>query len=242
MKLKCLIIDDEPLAHEIVTDYAQGIPFLEISKHCYLATEALIVLQEEPIDLIFLDISMPKIKGLDFLRTLKAPPIIIITTAYKEYALEGYELDVCDYLLKPFRFDRFVKAVNRAYEQHQHRNTGSKSEVSVTEKITSAHLLIKSDKRYIQLAHEDIYYLESYGNFVKVWKHDEYHLTARTLSSFEEELPSAVFFRIHKSYIINRLRLDYWEGNQVRLKNGQVLPIGKNQRQAFKAFIMGNDL
>ena len=239
MKLKCLIIDDEPLAHEIITDYAQGIPFLEINKHCYLATEALIVLQEEQIDLIFLDINMPKIKGLDFLRTLKTPPIVIITTAYKEYALEGYELDVCDYLLKPFRFDRFVKAVNKAYEQFKHKNTGSKLEAVVEEKTISAHLLIKSDKRYIQLAHEDIYYLESYGNFVKVWKNDEYHLTARTLTSFEEELPSGNFFRIHKSYIINRRQLDYWEGNQVRLKNGQILPIGKNQRQAFKAFIMG---
>jgi DNA-binding LytR/AlgR family response regulator len=242
MQLKCLIIDDEPLAHEIITDYASGIPFLEISKHCYLATEALLILQETPIDLIFLDINMPKIKGLDFLRTLKAPPIVIITTAYKEYALEGYELDVCDYLLKPFRFDRFVKAVNKAYALYQQKTITSKSEAPVAAEATAAHLLIKSDKRYIQLAHEDIYYLESYGNFVKVWKHDEYHLTARTLSSFEEELPPRYFFRIHKSYIINRMKLDYWEGNQVRLKNGQTLPIGKNQRQAFKAFIMSNNL
>ena len=226
MKLRALIIDDEPLAHKIILQYASDISSVEIVGQCHLATEALTFLSNQAVDLIFLDINMPKLKGLDFLRTLSRKPLVIITSAYEEYALESFELDVCDYLLKPFRFDRFLKAVNKAVEIHRLKN-------GVGEK-TENHLFIKSEKKQIQINKEEIVYLESYGNYVKVWLKDQFHLTPRTLSSFELELPQNSFFKIHKSFIINIKQIDYVEGNAVVMKNKKLLPIGKNQRQAFK--------
>ena len=224
MKLRALIIDDEPLAHKIILQYASDTASIEIVGQCHLATEALNFLNEQEVDLLFLDINMPKLKGLDFLRTLSRKPIVIITSAYEEYALESFELDVCDYLLKPFRFDRFLKAVNKAVEFHQLKNQTDDEN----------HLFIKSEKRLIQIDKSEIFYLESYGNYVKVWLKDQFHLTPRTLSSFENELSQKDFFKIHKSFIINLKQIDYVEGNAVLMKDKKLLPIGKNQRQAFK--------
>ena len=229
MNLRALIIDDEPLAHKIILEYASATPYLEIVGQCHLATEALVFLQQQEVDLIFLDIQMPKLKGLDFLRTLAHQPLVIITSAYEEYALQSFELAVCDYLLKPFRFDRFLKAVNRAMERKQLEASSITPPPSPPE-TTHAQLFIKSDKRLIQLDIADIFYLESYGNYVKVWLTDEFHLTPRTLSSFEEQLPGD-FHRIHKSYIINKKQIDYIEGNHVMMKNKKQIPIGKNHRR-----------
>lgn len=237
MKLRCLIIDDEPLAHEVILAYAHDVDFLEIVEQCYLATEALGVLREQQIDLIFLDIHMPKLKGLDFLRTLSQKPLVIVTSAYEAYALESFELDVCDYLLKPFRFDRFLKAANKALEMRQLRQKQPAQSLPEEEPKGARRIFIKSDKRFIQINVADIFYLESYGNYVKVWLEDAYHLTPRTLASFEAELPAHDFFRIHKSYIINRKYIDYVEGNTVVLTNKTELPVGKNQRSDFKSFI-----
>jgi two-component system LytT family response regulator len=236
MTLKALIIDDEPLAHDIVLAYAQSVPFIEIVGQCYLATEAIPVLNQQPIDLLFLDIQMPKIKGLDFLRTLKNPPIVIITSAYEEYALESFELDVCDYLHKPYRFDRFLKATNKALEWHQlkKQSAAPKPTDSPIKQTVPDHIFIKSDKKQVKVSLEDIYYLESYGNYVKVWLKASFLLTPATLSSFEESLPDASFMRIHKSFIINQRYIDYVEGNTVYLKNKIHLPIGKNYRQLVK--------
>ncbi len=238
MKLKALIIDDEPLAHKVILEYAKDVDFIEIVGQCHLATEALSLLKTKTVDLIFLDINMPKLTGLDFLRTLSAKPIVIITSAYQEHALESYELDVCDYLLKPFRFDRFLKATNKAFELFQLKNS-PETTAPITDSIPdeSKQLFIKSDKKLINVNFHEIYYLESYGNYVKVWLHNEYHLTPKTLSSFSELLPESDFFKIHKSFIINRQFIDYLEGNFVLMKNGKQLPIGKNNRAAFKRFI-----
>ncbi|MEL6676231.1 MAG: LytTR family DNA-binding domain-containing protein [Bacteroidota bacterium] len=235
-KLRALIIDDEPLAHEVILEYSRDVAFLEIVGQCYLATEAIPLLQNQSIDLIFLDIQMPRLKGLDFLRTLSQRPQVIITSAYEAYALESFELSVTDYLLKPFRFDRFLKALNKAHEMASLRKGGISLPTEETPPPPQ-RLFIKADKKHIQLAFPDIFYLESYGNYVKVWLKDAYHLTARTLSSFETELPPELFFRIHKSYMVQKQAIDYVEGNRVFLANGQELPIGKSQKQAFKDFI-----
>ena len=240
MPLRTLILDDEPLAHKVILEYAKDMPLLEIVGQCYLATEAMLFLKQQEVDLLFLDINMPKLKGLDFLRTLKQPPIVIITSAYQEYALESFELDVCDYLLKPFRFDRFIKAVDKAYELFQlkeQRAIATPISAPVKKTTETQQIFIKADKRLINIAISEIYYLESYGNYVKVWLLDTFHLTPRTLSSFEEQLPQSDFFRIHKSFIINRPFIDYVEGNFVLMKNGKQLAIGKNHRSAFKAFL-----
>ena len=200
-----------------------------------MATEAISFLQNESVDLLFLDINMPKIKGLDFLRTLKNPPLAIITSAYQEYALESFELDVCDYLLKPFRFDRFLKAANKAQEMHQLRQGSTLSEMPKKEMDTT--LFIKADKRLINVDLSEIYYFESYGNYVKVWLKDQFHLTPRTLTSFVEQVPENDFYRIHKSFLINRKYIDYVEGNFLLMKNRKQLPIGKNHRSDFKQFL-----
>lgn len=238
MKLRTLIIDDEPLAHDVILRYVEDVPFIELAGQCYVATEAISILREKEIDLLFLDIQMPKLKGLDFLRTLKSPPIVIITSAYEEYALESYELDICDYLLKPFRFDRFLKAANKALDRYELQKKDIPTNIQTTEeKSTSAkQLFIKSDKRHIQIDQNDILYLESFGNYVKVWTEKEFILTQRTLSSFEDQLTEE-FIRIHKSFIINTRYVTYLEGNVVVLKNKKSLPLGKNHRQIFRKFI-----
>lgn len=230
MPLQALIIDDEPLAHEVISLYAKDIPFLQITGHCYQATEALEYLSRNHVDLLFLDIQMPRIKGLDLLKILKKKPLVIITSAYGEFALESFELDVCDYLLKPFSFERFLKAVNKAMEQQR------PSEAPMEKSMAPDQLFVKTDKRFVQLEMKEIFYLESAGNYVKLWLKDEFLLTPRTLSSFEEQLPMGDFIRIHKSFIVNKLHVNYLEGNMVVLKNGKTLLVGKNYKNAFKLF------
>lgn len=240
MKLRCLIVDDEPLAHEVILRYMADTPFLEKAGQCYLATEAIAFLNTQPVDLIFLDIQMPKLTGLNFLRTLKHPPLVIITSAHEEYALESFELQVCDYLLKPFRFDRFLKAANRALSLFtlQQNTTPAAAPVKTDPVAGASPLYVKADKKLIQLHPEQLYYLESLGNYVKVWDDKKYLLTQRTLASFEEQLPAEMFVRIHKSYIINRRHVQYIEGNSIRLTNGKELPLGKNYRHAIKQLLL----
>lgn len=233
MALQALIIDDEPLAHEVISLYAKDIPFLHIAGHCYQATEALEYLNKHTVDLIFLDIQLPRIKGLDLLKILKNKPLVIITSAFGEFALESFELDVCDYLLKPFAFERFLKAVNKAMEQQRLQQP---AEAPVQLPVAPDQLFIKTDKRFVQLEMKDIFYLESAGNYVKLWLKETSLLTPRTLTSFEEQLPAGDFIRIHKSFIVNKLHVAYLEGNMVVLKNGKTLLIGKNYKNAFKLF------
>ncbi|GAB3924662.1 LytR/AlgR family response regulator transcription factor [Larkinella terrae] len=228
MKMRCLIIDDEPLAHDVIRTYAEGIPFLEICGHCYRATEALDFLSQNPVDLLFLDIRMPRLTGLELLKTLIQKPLVIITSAYEEYALEGYDLDVSDYLLKPFRFDRFLKAVNRALAEFSRQKPASVSPPAAPS--VSPQLYIKSDKKQVLVQLEEIYYLESLGNYVKVWRETGFLLTPRTLTSFETQLPADTFVRIHKSFLLNKRFLQFIEGNTITLKNGKKLPIGKNHK------------
>jgi DNA-binding LytR/AlgR family response regulator len=235
MSIRCLIIDDEPLAHEVILEYSKDIPFLEICGQCYRATEAFEFLSRTEIDLIFLDIRMPKLTGLDFLRTLKHQPLVIITSAYEEYALESFDLAVCDYLLKPFRFDRFLKAVNRALESHELKSKAGSASTGISSE--GEQISIKSDKRHVLVKLADLQYLESLGNYVKVWGDTEFLLTPRTLSSFEEQLPPDTFIRIHKSFILNKKFVHYMEGNMIFLKNGNQVPIGKNYKPIIKQLL-----
>ena len=236
MKLRCLIVDDEPLAHDVVLRYLEDIPFLEKAGQCYVATEAFAFLNHQAVDLIFLDIRMPKLSGLDFLRTLNQRPLVVITSAYEEHALESFELEVVDYLLKPFRFDRFLKAANRALEQYTLRKQVITSPAPPAMLHEAEPLYIKSDKKLVQMQLDDVYYLESLGNYVKVWGRDQFLLTQRTLGSFEEQLPADAFIRIHKSFILNKKFVHYIEGNMIRLLNGKVLPLGKTFKHVIKLF------
>lgn len=240
--ISALVIDDEPLAHQVIETYAQDLDFLEVAGHCHRATEAYGFLAEHDVDLIFLDINMPKLKGLDFLRTLDRRPKVIITSAYGEYALESFELQVSDYLLKPFRFSRFLRAVNKVRQElEQGADAGAKEgrkSSGASAEITD-HLFVKVDRQYRRLDFKDLHYLESYGNYVKLWTSEEdFLLTARTLSSFQSELPPT-FQKIHKSYIVNKALVDYLEGNQLAMRSGKILPVGKLQREAVKRWIVG---
>ncbi len=233
--LRALIVDDEPLAHDVLLELANDIPSLEIVGQCYLATEAMEFLRNNPVDVMFLDIQMPRLKGTDFLKVLDTRPIVIITSAYPDYALEGFELEVCDYLLKPIQFERFLKAVNKARNVWEQQAPAAEASVDEQPGATRAErIFVKVDKRHIQVALPDIHYLEAFGNYVKLWQQDGHILTARTLSSFIEQLPESQFVRIHKSFIINRDQIDYLEGNMVVLKNGKSLLIGKLYRSTFR--------
>jgi len=237
MSLHCLIVDDEPLAHGVITEYAKDIPFINIVGNCYRATAALDFLSKQPVDLIFLDIRMPKLNGLDFLRTLAHKPLVIITSAYEEYALSGFDLAVCDYLLKPFRLERFLKAVNRALELHNlKKQTATTSEIEKIPTKNNEQISLKVDKKHILIKIDEIQYLESLGNYVKVWKNGDFLLTPRTLASFEDQL-STDFIRIHKSFMLNKKYVDYLEGNTIVLKNGQQVPIGKNFKGTIKQLL-----
>jgi DNA-binding LytR/AlgR family response regulator len=234
MSLRCLIIDDEPLAHDVILTHLEDIPFLICVGQCYRATDALDFLVKNEVDLIFLDIRMPKLSGLDFIKTLAHKPIIIITSAFEEYALQSFDLDVCDYLLKPFRFDRLLKAANRALAIHQLKNQSKLASPDTSLAIDDDYIVIKSDKKHILVKLNEIQYLESLGNYVKVWKDNEFLLAPRTLTSFEEQLPATQFIRIHKSFLLHKKFVSYLEGNMIILKNGVQLPIGKNYKGVIK--------
>lgn len=241
MSMRCLIVDDEPLAHDVILKYISDVSFLTNAGQCYRATEALEFLSKNTVDLIFLDIRMPKLNGLDFLRTLQQRPLIIITSAYEAHALESFDLDVCDYLLKPFRFDRFLKAVNRALAVYTLKNNAGAATVNPLPVPVSeaGQVYIKSDKKFVLLQLDEICYLESLGNYVKVWEAQRFLLTPRTLSSFESQLPMENFVRIHKSYILNKKFVHYIEGNTIYLKNAAQLPLGKNYKHVLKQLLQG---
>lgn len=232
--ISALIIDDEPLAHQVIEAYAKDLDFLNIVGNCHRATEAYGFLGRERVDLIFLDINMPELQGLDFLRTLEHKPRVIITSAFEEYAIESFELQVSDYMLKPFRFTRFLRAVNKVRSE-----LGGAAGAGEGMEAKEDHLFVKVDRQYRRVAFADIHYLESYGNYVKIWTGESFLLTPRTLSGMMEELPSTDFLKIHKSYVVRKALVDYLEGNQLVMKNQQVLPVGKLQREAVRDWVKG---
>ena len=224
--LKCIIADDEPIARQILESYISEIPSLQLVASCKDAFEVLNVIHNEAIDVLFLDINMPKLSGLSLLKTMQHRPEVIITTAYSEYALEGFELAVVDYLLKPFSLERFIQAVFKL----QGRATPEPAPTVQEEDTTS--LFVKSDKKIIQIRLADVSYIEAYGNYIKIHT-DKMTLTPETLSDFIEKLPANDFLRIHKSYVINFKKLKVLEGNQIILFDNHKLPVGKLFRKAL---------
>lgn len=224
--LQCIIADDEPIARQILESYIQEIPNLELLASCKNAFEVMDLLQTKKVDLLFLDINMPKLSGLSLLKTLQQKPEVIITTAYSEYAIEGFELSVTDYLLKPFSFERFLQAILKV----QQKNKSNQNTVIVQNETASNFIFVKSDKKIIKINLEDISHIEAYGNYVKIYT-DKMILTSQTLSDFLDKL-SDDFLRIHKSFIINFNHLKLIDGNQIILQNEAKLPIGKSYRKA----------
>lgn len=222
--LKYIIIDDEPLAHEIIEEYCSMLPHLQLEKNCYSAMEAIQYLNKSTVDFIFLDINMPKLKGLDLLRTLSNPPATIITTAYKEHALEGFELNVVDYILKPFSFDRLVKAVNKVSET-QLSKTVSKEITSET----STRFFIKGDKKHHQIDLKDLLFIEAYGNYTKLFLKGEMIVSHEKISHYQSILREDNFLRVHKSFIVAIDKIKFIEGNSI-LINEYRIPIGQTYK------------
>lgn len=237
MKIKCLIIDDEPLAQRVIEKYAQSLPFLEVVGKCSQAVEAIEFLHQQKIDLMFLDINMPKLSGIDFLRTMKRTPLVIITTAYAEHALEGYELDVVDYLMKPFGFDRFLKAVNKAQDVLASRNyqedPGVISEQAASE---DQFVFVKSGKKTFNVNLNDLLYVEALGDYVKIYTTERMIVSYQSLKHMESILPATRFPRVHKSYLVSLSRVEMIEGNQVRIKD-KFIPIGSNYKMEFEKLL-----
>ena len=236
-KINCLIVDDEELARNLIENYISRLPHLEIVGKCANPFEAMQVLQENQVDLMFLDIQMPELTGVEFLRTLPQKPLVVFTTAYKEYALEGFELDIVDYLLKPFRFERFLQAINKASkllksDQKENNNNPSVSSppIKPTEEKQKDYILVKSDFKVFRIFYKDILYIESMREYVAFHTSEGRTLSLGSLKKLETELPSDQFMRIHKSFIANMNYISALEGNMVHIKENK-LPIGTSYKE-----------
>jgi len=221
--IKYLIIDDEHIAHDIIKGYCDLLPNMQLMKNCYDALEAFEYLNANEVDLIFLDLNMPKLKGFEFLRTLPFPPKVIVTTAYKEYAIEGYELSISDYLLKPFSFERFMKAVNKALSV----NT-VKSPLSVNEgdNNVAKSFFLRSNKKHTQVVVDTIQCIEAAGNYTKVITTEETITVREKISELLVNLDNEDFIQVHKSFAVSKKHIKSIEGNRIYI-GGQVVPIGK---------------
>lgn len=220
--IRYLIIDDEHIAHDIIKRHCDLLPDMQLMKNCYDALEAFEYLNKNEVELIFLDLNMPILKGFEFLKTLQNPPKVIVTTAYQEYALEGYEQNVVDYLLKPFGFERLLKAINKAFGSTEIQ----KKVVSSENSSVSKRIFVQSNKKHIQLDIENILYIEATGNYIKIVTPTETILVREKLSTFLELLPKNVFVRVHKSFAIALKYIKSIEGNIIFIANHKI-PIGK---------------
>ncbi len=236
MNLKCIIIDDEYLARNYLKDYVNKIPNLELLGDFNSPLKAMELLKTGEVDLMFLDIQMPEITGIEFLKTMERAPHVVLTTAYEEYALEGYELNVVDYLLKPFSFERFLKAVNKVQELEEKNKKAVKAkpgDVMQKPQLKEDHLIIRADRKLYKINYEDLLYIEGQKAYVTFHTKKKNITALASLKDLEEQLPSSHFLRIHKSYIVSVHEIESLEGNQVEI-GGQRLPVSKSYKAAVE--------
>lgn len=225
-RLNCIIVDDEPQARKLLESYVLKLPELKLAAQAKNAMEAFQLIQENPIDLVFLDINMPEVTGIGLLHMLRTPPLVIMTTAYSEYALQSYEFDVIDYLLKPIRFERFVKGVTKAIKAKE-------AEILAQDiKPFSDHLEFKADGALKKLKLDDILFIQSLGNYLKIVTPVKTYVTLKTTKEAEELLPKVKFIRIHKSFIINFEKISSTEKEEVMIGKHR-LPVGKTYKKYF---------
>ncbi|MEL6637227.1 MAG: LytTR family DNA-binding domain-containing protein [Bacteroidota bacterium] len=242
--INVIIVDDEPLALDVLETYIEKIPELKLLQRCNNALEANEALNNHEVDLMFLDIQMPQLTGTDFLKTLAKPPLVIFTTAYANYAVEGFELNAIDYLLKPISLERFMKAVNKAAEQLDlQKGTGPNAPTASEE--DPDFIFVKADKKLIKIKYADIIYIEGLKDYVIIRQETGRVITLQTMKSLEEKLPLNIFKRIHRSYIVNLDKINAIMGNMVEvLEKNQAkhLPVGKNYRDELLAIVNQNRL
>lgn len=227
LPLKCLVIDDEPLARRAIVDFIAQVDFLVAQASCGSALEAQELLSKDKYDLLFLDINMPYLSGIDFLESISHPPMVIFTTAYSEHALEGYRLQIVDYLLKPIAFKRFYQAALKAKEWHELKHQ-SKEEIG----LSDGSMYIKHEDSFVKIQWTSICYIEGMQNYVKIHTADKHYIIHQTMIAIEDLLPKEHFFRIHKSYLINVNHISSISGNKV-LIHGVQLPIARLRKEAL---------
>lgn len=232
MKLNCLIIDDEPLARKGIAEYVREVDFLHLAGECGSAAEAAGMIVKLPVDLLLLDIQMPRLTGIDFLKSLSDPPMAIFTTAYSEYALEGYSLDVIDYLVKPIPFDRFLKSVQKAYDYHSIRRRGNRS---------SDHFFVKSNGKFEKVVFNEILFIESMQNYVIIHLPAQKLMVYMTLSGLEAQLPAERFMKVHKSFVVAIDQVTAIEDNEIIIKQSRI-PISRILKDEVLKRIMGSNL
>ncbi len=224
MKIQCLLVDDEPLAISLLQTHLQQFDLFEVAGTCSSAANAIEILNRQKIDLLFLDIQMPKISGINLLKTLKYPPKTIITTAFREYALEGYELDIVDYLLKPITFDRFFKAIER------YMRNANKSIPDLLPSSENSSIYIKSGNKHFKLTIDDILYAESVKDYIKVFTKDKQIIAKYKITDFESGMSNKGFIRIHRSYIVNIKNITAFTAADIEI-GSVVLPIGASYKE-----------
>jgi len=235
-KIRTIIVDDEPLAQDIIETYVSQMSQLELVGKCSNAIEANTMLNAEDVDLMFLDIQMPQLTGVELLKSLSNPPLVVFTTAYSEYAVEGFELDAVDYLLKPISLDRFLKAVNKVEEKLKER--ASAASVMIDE--SDDYFFVKADKKLVKVNFDDILYIEGLKDYVIIKMKEGRVITLQTMKSLEAKLPSKLFKRIHRSYIVNTTKIKAIVGNMVEIiEKGQPknIPVGKIYRDELLEMI-----
>ncbi|GAB4032080.1 LytR/AlgR family response regulator transcription factor [Spirosoma gilvum] len=223
--LNCVIIDDEPLAREGLASYVREVDFLQLTGTCENPIELISLLDRQPADLIFLDIQMPKMSGIDFLKIAQKPPMVIITTAYPSFALEGFQLNVLDYLLKPITFDRFFKSANKAKEYHRLLNQSATSVAPKPEE----YVFVKCGNKYEKIFFEDILFIEGMQNYVTIFTTKGKYMTLLNLKNLEQNLTSPAFIRVHKSYLVATGKIDGIEGNDLFIQSHRI-PMSRNYR------------
>ena len=230
MKLNCIIVEDEPLAAKVIETYVSKIDGVTLIGKCDNVLDAFNILNKTQVDLMFLDIKMPQITGLDFLRTLKNPPKVILTTAYREYALEGYELDVIDYLLKPISFERFLKAINKVLNQPAPNQNVPRDNYAIIKDYKDIYMYLKSDKKMKKIYLKDILYIEGLKDYIVLITNNEKITTHTSLTYMEEKLPADKFIRIHRSYIVSMDKIKASSVTSIELA-GKTFTIGRHYKQ-----------
>lgn len=239
-KFKCLIVDDEPPAREVLRRYISELPMLELCGECGNAMQALAFLQQQKVDLLFLDIQMPQISGIDLIGTLKQPPKILLTTAFDQYAVQAFELDVTDYLVKPIQFDRFLKAVMKALPEHEPLAPVQTS-VAVTEPANLSFLYFRADRKMVKVFLNEILYIESLKDYVKINTTRGTVVTKHAITALEAMLPETLFIRVHRSFIVALDKIDSFTKEEIDIQQN-IIPIGKvYRRQVLKDLKIAKD-
>lgn len=236
MKIRCQIVDDEPLAINIIKKFLDQFQSSEVVSTCENAMDAFTYISDNKVDLLFLDINMPILNGLDFLKSLKDPPLVIITSAYRDYAVDGFDLDVLDYLVKPISFQRFLKAMDKANAAMREKQTPTQSVVSVPDSSKS-YVFLKVDKKMVKIYLDEILYIESLKDYVRIRTVYEDLVTHQNLNTMAKILPADSFVRIHKSYTISVDKVKSIEGNCVEIAS-KLLPIGRSYRKEVKDLLL----